>query len=113
MMVISPVSAFSTIISLSFIFIVASSTPTIAGIPNSLETIAPCDNIPPRSTISPVIKGKTTTQPGSVCRVTNMSPNSNFEASITEVKTLARPFMMPPQTDKPTMVFFEFWFSFF
>ena len=56
-------------------------TPTTVGSPYSQARIAPWESSPPRSTTSPEMRGKRGAHPGSVCRVTRMSPGDTAPAS--------------------------------
>src|SRR5207248_2472992 len=77
---------------------------TTHGSPNSRAMIAPCDSMPPRSTTRPRARNSSGPQPGSVWRVTRMSPRPSLCASPTPPSTAALPSTRPPHAGVPDSV---------
>ena len=88
-MVISPFVASNVTISPSFIYFLASLTPTIAGKPISLATTKLCDSMEPCSTIKPEASGNKLIQPGSVLLVKIIFPGVNGSVEFSKTDTLA------------------------
>src|SRR5687768_6106714 len=72
----APLEPFTRTRSPVFILWVASEVPTTAGMPNSRETTAGWETVPPASVTRPLTLVKRTTQAGFVIRQTSMSPSS-------------------------------------
>src|SRR6185295_341239 len=95
-----PAEPSTTIRSPVAIRVVASGTPTTAGIPYSRATTAPCDIIPPISITSALAVRKSGVHPGSVAGATRTSPGSS-RAPAGENITCATPRAVPGDAGVP------------
>src|SRR3954451_17334148 len=80
---------------------VASEVPTTAGMPNSRETTAGCEAIPPASVTRPEILVNRTTHAGLVIRQTTISSRSTSPNCSAERTTRAVPSTMPAEAGRP------------
>ena len=79
----------------------ASPVPTTQGIPNSRETIAAWQVMPPESvTIAPARRNRGS-QSGEVMCVTSTSPSFRLAASASETSTRAAPLALPGAPPRP------------
>ena len=82
---------------------VAIEVPTTAGRPNSRETTAEWEVVPPASVTSPEIRVKSTTQAGLVIRQTSTSPSSTLSNWSSVVMTRAFASMTPGEAASPVI----------
>ena len=82
---------------------VAIDVPMTAGMPNSRDSTAGCEVVPPVSVTRPAIFVKSTTQAGFVIWQTRMSPSRTWSNSSVVMTTRAVPSIVPGDPAMPSM----------